>query len=690
MDTTSQDVVNHIPDGASDDSLGSSQARDVPERDTSVDPEPLRVFNICGLCKFRFHKGQPVISADRNNSTMPLTWNEKYHPENEISRGQKAFHAGCFQVAGDTVFVKGFLESCTWNLVRFGLFHGSYTQPPPSAVAKRTGWLKSSLSLEVRHAIKNRLPIEVCENIAAYCLSEYATKLHLDAWQSQDPSDPDDDLTLPVSNGQTVWAQYVEIEGCKYVKSLSTVRMNEDDTMVFTAKKNFGSSMELGMYFAEDSLGVRSVVACSDDEIRGTEEPGLRWAYIPHRCYNFPLYIRMKFDGLKLRNLDVTHYEREYYVQPTRWAVLPREIRELKAPDDNISDSGDRAAVHAVDWNLPGVSGYAIGLQSSSIDSIVPYRPGKLPSALIDAYDNDNAGSTFLYFPVDPEERISELWLRSGDFPYDDDTLIRAESLIVVTSNGRSLVLGPDIRSPRSDRSADYEALADLPSTTPTRTLYYKYRHNESWLGFERMTTWHNRKIKLSFEPPIWPGPYYWFDQFFSTSAELENLRAITPCRGWRNCVDGEIFGLLFTYADGRQRSVGQIRLDHLQEPVNITYDRFWIGSSGDTEPDEEDPSSPTGHIKWLGVCKPVLNPDMDMQYLEIPLRGKLEWRSSWGTVTAKSDVRHLDFEDDRLQSEMEQVLAREAASSATSKAVKTVKTFSVCTGGMCFDEEET
>ncbi|KAF5720472.1 hypothetical protein FMUND_4294 [Fusarium mundagurra] len=681
MDTTSQDAVD--VDGASDNSLDSSQARDVPERDTSEDPEP-RVFNICGLCKFRFHEGQAIVAVDRNNSTLPLTWNDKYYPENEIfhDHGQKAFHGGCFQIAGDVVFDKGFLESCTWNLVRFGLFHGSFTQPPPSAVAQRTRWLKSSLSLEVRHAIKNRLPIEVCENIAAYCLSEYATKLHLDAWQSRNPSDPDNDLTLPVSNGQTVWAQYVEIEGCKYVRSLSTVRMNEDDTMVITAKQNFGSSMELGMYFAQDSLGVRCVIACSDDEIRGTEEPGLRWAYIPHRCYNFPLYIRMRFDGLKLRNLDVTHYEREYYVQRTRWAVLPRDLRCLGAPDDNFSESGDRAVVHAVDWNLPGVSGYAIGLQSSSIDSIVPYRPGKLPSALIDAYDN--AESTFLYFPVDPEERISDLWLRSGDFPYDDDTLIRAESLIVVTSNGRSLVLGPDIRSPRSDRSADYEALADLSSTTPTRTLYYKYSHNESWLGFERMTTWHNRKIKLSFEPPIWPGPYYWFDQFFSTSAELENLRTIVPCRGWRNCVDDEIFGLLFTYADGRQRSVGRIRLDHLQEPVNITSDRFWIGSSGDTEPDEEEPSSPTGHIIWLGVCKPE-NSDMGMQFLEIPLRGELEWRSTWGAAITKSAV-HLG--DRNLQSEMDQVLAYEAASGAI--ASKAAKTFSVRTGEMCLEEEET
>ncbi|KAF5647622.1 uncharacterized protein FTJAE_1678 [Fusarium tjaetaba] len=683
MDTTSQDVGGHI--SASDDSLDSSQARDVPERDTPEDPE-LRVFNICGLCKFPFHEGQAIITVDRNNSTLPLTWNDKYYPENETfhPHGQKALHAGCFQIAGDIVFDKGFLESCAWNLEWFK-FHNSFTQPPPSAVAKRTRRLKSSLSLEVRHAIKNRLPIEVCENIAACCLSEHAAKLHLDAWQRRDPSDPKENIILPVFSGQTIWVQYVEIEGHSYVKSLSTVRMNEEDTILITAKPDIGSSMKLGMYFAEDSLGVRTVIACPDDEIGRTEEPGIRWAYIPYRRYDLPLHISMNFDGLKLRNLDVTQYERDYYVQRTRWAVLPRDLRCLGAPDDNIFEPSDRATVHAVDWNLPGVSGYVIGLQCSCIHSIVPYRPGRLPPALIDAYDN--ARSNWLYFPVDPDEKISELWLRSGDFPQDDDALDRAESLIVVTSNGRSLVLGPDIRSrsPRSDRPLIYEALADLPST-PTRTFYYKYGHGESWLGFERMTTWRDRKIELSFGPPG-PGPYYWSDQFFSTSADLENLQTITPCRGWRSGVDNEIIGLLFTYEDGRQRSVGHIRLDHLQEPVNITSDRFWIGSSGDTEPDQEEPYPPTGHITWLGVCKPE-NSDPGMQFLEIPLRGKLEWRSSWGAVPEESAVRHLDFEDHGLQSEMEQVLAHEATSGAV--ASKTVNTFSVRTGNMCFYEDET
>ncbi|KAI7761697.1 hypothetical protein LZL87_013135 [Fusarium oxysporum] len=330
-------------------------------------------------------------------------------------------------------------------------------------------------------------------------------------------------------------------------------------------------------------------------------------------------------------------YQREKeppYAQRARWSILPRdfEYHFLDAPEDDRYDDGNRATVHAIDWNLPRVSGYVIGLERSFIHSIVPYRSGKLPPSLLDAYDNDS--SIWLYFPIDPDERISELWLRSGVFPYDDDTGTQAESLIVITNNGRSLILGPDIRSrsPLSDHLFNYEALADLSSTAPTRTLYYK----------------------------------------------------ITPCRGWVTCVENAIFGLLFTYADGRQRSVGQIRLDHLEDPVNVTSGRFWLGiSDWDTDPHHEEPCSLEGHVTWLGICEPMLK--SDTEYLEIPLRGKLEWRSTWNTVSTESLVRYV--EESELQSEMDKVLARKAVSGKT--ASKTVKTFYVRTGDMCTIYEE-
>lgn len=54
------------------DPPNSSQAQDVAERGTSADPEP-RVFNICGLCKFRFHEGQAIVTG------MSKIWSS--HPQ---------------------------------------------------------------------------------------------------------------------------------------------------------------------------------------------------------------------------------------------------------------------------------------------------------------------------------------------------------------------------------------------------------------------------------------------------------------------------------------------------------------------------------------------------------------------------------------------------------------------------------
>ncbi|KAF5971182.1 hypothetical protein FBULB1_9380 [Fusarium bulbicola] len=408
-DTASQDAVDALqpvdfPYGASDDSLDSSQAQDAPERGTAASPE--RVFKICGLCKFPFHKGQAIITIDRKNSTQPLTWNDKYYPKHWTTGpgGNKAFHVGCFKIAGDFIFVKGFLESCTWNLLRLDIYI-SWILPPPSAMALRT------------------------------------------------------------------------------------------------------------------------------------------------------------------RRLD----EMANIAERTRWSMFPTTV----GPDDFHYNYWYGEPVNAIDWNLPEVSGYVIGLNLSSIYFIIPYQSGKLPRPILDAYDHSHV-ALWLYFPVDPVERISELWRRSVDVSYDrGDQDTRVGSLIIVTNKGRSLVLGPDVRSCPTRNHLTYKALANLPSEDSTRSFYYKYQHDESWLGFKNMPTWDKREVELSLGSPPGTNPYCRTTRFFATSAELADIKTIAPCSGWRNCGDNDIFGLLFTYLDGRQRS-------------------FWLGSSdGATDPhdDEESPS---------------------------------------------------------------------------------------------------
>ncbi|KAJ4111692.1 hypothetical protein NW769_006410 [Fusarium oxysporum] len=117
--------------------------------------------------------------------TSPLTWSDKYFPDGESYTSvshDKGFHAACVEIVGDNLSAKGFLES--------------------------------------------------------------STRLHLDAWQHRDSGGPEKEVTLPVFDGQSVWAQYIEIEGRNYFKPLSTIRMNENDTKILVAEPNFSPKMQ--------------------------------------------------------------------------------------------------------------------------------------------------------------------------------------------------------------------------------------------------------------------------------------------------------------------------------------------------------------------------------------------------------------------------------------------------------------
>lgn len=67
-------------------------------------------------------------------------------------------------------------------------------------------------------------------------------------------------------------------------------------------------------------------------------------------------------------------------------------------------------------------------------------------------------------------------------------------------------------------------------------------------------------------------------NQVFATTAQLEDIVEVVPCRSWAPGSTG-IVGLVFTYSDGHREAVGQVRLDHLLSPIRVepTGD-MWLG----------------------------------------------------------------------------------------------------------------
>ncbi|WKT39918.1 hypothetical protein QSH57_001737 [Fusarium oxysporum f. sp. vasinfectum] len=573
------------------------------------DEEP-QVLPRCCLCCFKFEPCDSIVVFNPRNPHLLDTWAGEYiEPER--------------------------IEPTSWDFAkgRRPLEKVGYTELLPSVEAARVRRLKKRFSQELMAIVGYRLPLEIY----------FAGPRH---------------ATLRVTKSGSIWAQHVEFEGLQYIKSLSTTRKSESDKKLFEAT----SGIRVSVYFAEGCLGIREVVITQDDNTPSlNQDKGLRW--VVNRRKALPFSFEYKTDGLKLRDLAITERKNEMAnYRQRRWAVLPDglDISQLAPPPPGR----DNEPIRAVDWDLPGCRGYSVLIDEQSICDIISNNMGGPSSQLVDV-SNEHEGDWF-YVPVDRDERIAELWLRIED---RGNTWHPIYKSLMRTNKGRSFVLG--FQTGEASKFT-YQPITTLSPTDPSRMLCCKSNRATFWLGFEQATTWDQHTIDISLPKPskstAYPG-----EGFFASTAELRDVRTVAVCRNWRYSKDVGIVGMLLTYADGHQRSLGQIRLDYMEAPLMVASGKIWLGcdkSKNVPLPDGFWP--PTNKIKWLEVDEPLR--DKNREYFELPLTGSLEWQSyrCWD-YTCHSVCHH---ESSELKDEMDQVLAREAESGGRAPGV--VKTFSV------------
>lgn len=129
----------------------------------------------------------------------------------------------------------------------------------------------------------------------------------------------------------------------------------------------------------------------------------------------------------------------------------------------------------------------------------------------------------------------------------------------------RIWTLGPQLRD---SQSPTWELL-DQPREGASRIFY-----QDSWLGIGQIAFESPKpRGRGSIPPVVKPASAYPDDrgagQYFYTSAPLTGVLSVTACH-YKLDREPAIVGLLFHYEDGRQRSVGQIRLDSLGSSVRI------------------------------------------------------------------------------------------------------------------------
>ncbi|KAJ4111691.1 hypothetical protein NW760_006689 [Fusarium oxysporum] len=616
------------------------------------DEEP-QVLPRCCLCCFKFEPCDSIVVFNPRNPHLLDTWAAGTLQKVAVPL-RKVTHSECVHMVAKSLPFADSIHCAIRDRTSYGV---GYTELLPSVEAARVRRLKKRFSQELMAIVGYCLPLEICENIGRYCLSEYATKLINDVWSNKDFAGPRH-ATLRVTKSGSIWAQHVEFEGLQYIKSLSTTRKSESDKKLFEAT----SGIRVSVYFAEGCLGIREVVITQDDNTPSlNQDKGLRW--VVNRRKALPFSFEYKTDGLKLRDLAITERKNEMAnYRQRRWAVLPDglDISQLAPPPPGR----DNEPIRAVDWDLPGCRGYSVLIDEQSICDIISNNMGGPSSQLVDV-SNEHEGDWF-YVPVDRDERIAELWLRIED---RGNTWHPIYKSLMRTNKGRSFVLG--FQTGEASKFT-YQPITTLSPTDPSRMLCCKSNRATFWLGFEQATTWDQHTIDISPPKPskstAYPG-----EGFFASTAELRDVRTVAVCRNWRYSKDVGIVGMLLTYADGHQRSLGQIRLDYMEAPLMVASGKIWLGcdkSKNVPLPDGFWP--PTNKIKWLEVDEPLR--DKNREYFELPLTGSLEWQSyrCWD-YTCHSVCHH---ESSELKDEMDHVLAHEAESGGRAPGV--VKTFSV------------
>ncbi|KAF4447884.1 hypothetical protein F53441_8634 [Fusarium austroafricanum] len=659
---------------------------DLEDADDHEFDELAMPYPTCGLCRFEFEVGEDFVVFDPLSKAFPRIWYDKYCPSGlpDFLAIERGYHPAC------VALVEKDLLARHWKLdiplLDSHIYEATggrkiFYQPPPSFTARRANWLKQSIATDLLQALGGRLPEEICRHIASYCVRERACQIVRDLWM--DPRRPKRGYRyIYIGNGSSVWAQHIEIEGLRYVKSLSISRQSKNDTLLFKPKYKPKHNTCLNLYYAENHLGVCQVIINQDDELPSMNtESGLNWCVMRHP--NSPFWLRTNTDGIALRYID--QKDPDERVSARSWAVIPNSIDVFAhLPPATRRHNHDQLyyeTVRAVDWNSPGVYGYSFHLDANMVRGIIAHKLGESVSCHRDAYGPKD--EEWFHMPMDPDERVSELWYRKG--AYDEDSSGGVHTLIVRTNKGRNFTPGFDLRCispPNHSRTFAYKAIAIFPPTGSSRMLYCRSGHKGTGICFEKPTelevsrgsqqvaTWGQHEVQVSLQPSNDQSlkvPY----GSITTSASLEDLRTITPCRTWKEDPPDKITGLLFTYYDGRQRCAGQVRLDCLDAPMTVPGKSLWLGARKPFKKQRLVREFYPENMHIVRVCVTEPLPDKEIEYLKVPLTGRLDWSLN---RYAKSSISHFEGE---ARDEIREIMA-DQKKVVSDYADPEVETFSV------------
>ncbi|KAI8959431.1 hypothetical protein F5Y11DRAFT_368065 [Daldinia sp. FL1419] len=533
----------------------------------------------CGLCQFDFSIGTDLIPICCTDGKLfsPFLYETRF-----ISDGQFTSHnpiTVCdLECVKFLVFKpRGFLQATAYA------FEPSFYERQ-----RRFAWLRLQLASHI-NLPRPYLPMELRNEIAQYLLREYSITRAAKNWLTfRVPID------IYVDISTKIWARYIEFEGIKYLATLSNKPCDDGILLIGNSISEIHN-----IYISEDHLGIRQIYFTYPTHASITPSSGIWWRTLPRPYSDVKLH--GKTDGLKLRDLAWSQASRTPTPRRIAWDIprLPTSVVR------HYSLGGTAHRMASVPYNTPAVIAYSFCWNRQLI-SIYAHIAGE-DSLLYKSTSTDRTGDIWLYMPINSGEYITEIWMRHRQ-------LARELALIVRTNIGRIMVTGPQ---PKKSWPPCTWTLLDTPENLPNRLFFEDSPSGIQELGFETCLPTPQKCAAV----PIPASPYpesTSLEDYFYTSASLEGVVAVTPCR----VKQANIFiftGMLLHYANGYENAVGQVRFDCLD-------DIFRVDSS----------ETLTLGFLTMGGCPYVANiqlspPKKDnMVYLNIPRHGWIEWWFSY------------------------------------------------------------
>ncbi|KAK2936925.1 hypothetical protein FoTM2_000141 [Fusarium oxysporum f. sp. vasinfectum] len=618
---------------------------------------------ICSLCGFE------ITEEDEDEL---VEWEKAAEPGIVKCHGRRAhpivLHHECVDYAES--LASGSLRDLAGAAVTI---RGSFNEPGEMCDPRRR-WLENTVTQNLFQALHGRLPKEICRYIPVYCVREQSIQFIHERWSRQGRPRRGF-ISVPVHGHTTLWAKHTHFEGIRYIQSFSYDSQGGNEEILIK-----GNTEEpLNVFIRHNHLGANKVVITEGQERPEDEEVDEQW-WTCHAQQTRLFHFKARFDGIKIRNLVVVKTPGAFLnftlASPCeiRWAMPPSPVKF--SPKIPLPYGMCWTDVQSLDWNKPGTFGYSFLLLGESVLQCNFHGDG--PPMPYHKYTTGEPNDVMcLHFPMNPNERVSELWVRQ----YPE----RKATLVIVTDHGRSLVLGTQQDGP----GAAYHVITKLPQDKPS-SMFHSHANNLSWFHFDSVFTW--EKPQTRHIQPAWKtAPDMTIDTHYS-SAKLDG--------------DEIIQGLLFTYDDGTRTCIGEVLYDDLGTPQKVTSDTFWMRYVEYKEAglfDENIHCCDCG-IEWFGFSQPLLQSfpshrEMDNltdeqdsdeeqtshegdssaendsedeydrfpKYISLPMRGRLNWvKDSDGSTCLLS--HHMRRRPDN---EMLHVLAEDAKSEREDPVVK-------------------